>query len=202
LWVWNCWSIHSGIPLKQSLSSSSKQHELSIMHNLAVRFHDVPASSFHFLIGYFIYLTFQIVSPFQSFPPQSPITSYLPHASVRVLHYLPSHSCVSILAFPYFGSSNLHRIKGLHSQWCQIRWSSAIYPAGAMGTLCVLLGWWFSARSFGGVFLVGWYCCSSYGVANPFSSSSPFANFSIGVPVLSPMFGCVHLHWFSSGTAS
>jgi hypothetical protein len=27
--------------------------------------------------------------------------------------------------------------------------------------------------------LVSWYCCSSYGVANPFSSFSPFSNSSI-----------------------
>ena len=42
--------------------------------------------------------------------------------------------------------------------------------------------------------LVGWYCCSSHGVANPFSSFSPSPNSSIGVPVLIPMFGCKHPH--------
>jgi hypothetical protein len=31
-------------------------------------------------------------------------------------------------------------------------------------------------------------------VANPFSSFSPPPNSSIGVPVLSLMFGCIHLH--------
>ena len=31
----------------------------------------------------------------------------------------------------------------------------------------------------------GWYCCSSYDVANLFSSFSPFSNSSIGGPVLS-----------------
>jgi hypothetical protein len=29
--------------------------------------------------------------------------------------------------------------------------------------------------------LVGWYCCSSHGVANSFSSFSPFPNSSIGI---------------------
>jgi hypothetical protein len=38
----------------------------------------------------------------------------------------------------------------------------------------------------------GGSCCSSYGVANPFSSSSPFPNSSIGVPMLSPKLGCKH----------
>jgi hypothetical protein len=41
--------------------------------------------------------------------------------------------------------------------------------------------------------LVGWYCCSSYGVANLFSSFSPFSNSSIGDPTLSTMVGCEHL---------
>ena len=46
--------------------------------------------------------------------------------------------------------------------------------------------------------------CSSYEVANSFSSYSPCPNFSIGVPTLSPMFESVHLHlyWSGSGRAS
>jgi hypothetical protein len=31
-----------------------------------------------------------------------------------------------------------------------------------------------------GVCLIGWYCCSAYGVANPFSSFTPLPNSSIG----------------------
>jgi hypothetical protein len=45
-----------------------------------------------------------------------------------------------------------------------------------------------------------WYCCSSYGVANSFSSFSPFHNSSIGVPMLSPIVGCEHPHLYLSGT--
>jgi hypothetical protein len=41
------------------------------------------------------------------------------------------------------------------------------------------------------------YICS-WIYANPFSSFSPFPNSSIGVPVLSPMFGCQHPHLFLS----
>jgi hypothetical protein len=37
--------------------------------------------------------------------------------------------------------------------------------------------------------LVGWYCCSLYGVANPVSSFSPSPNSSIVDPMLSPMVG-------------
>ena len=45
---------------------------------------------------------------------------------------------------------------------------------------------------------------SSYGNANPLSSFRPCHNFPIGVPMLSPMFGCVHLnlYWSGSGRAS
>ena len=52
-------------------------------------------------------------------------------------------------------------------------------------------------RSSGGS---GWlYYCSSYEVANPFSSYSHCPYFSIGVPTFRPMFGCVHLHLYWSG---
>jgi hypothetical protein len=34
--------------------------------------------------------------------------------------------------------------------------------------------------------LIGSYCCSSYGAANPFSSVGPFSSSCIGDPVLSP----------------
>jgi hypothetical protein len=41
--------------------------------------------------------------------------------------------------------------------------------------------------------LVGWYCCPSYEVPNPFSSFSPSPNFPVGVPVLSLMLD-VYIH--------
>jgi hypothetical protein len=65
---------------------------------------------------------------------------------------------------------------------------------------CVLFGWWFSPSlgALGGTSC--WYCCSSYGVANPFSSFSPFSNPSIGDPVLSPMDGCEYPPLYLSGT--
>jgi len=68
---------------------------------------------------------------------------------------------------------------------------------------CVLFCWWFSPWELWGD-LFGWYCCSSYGFANPFSSFSSFSNSSIGDPTLSPMVGCEHppLYLSGSGRAS
>jgi hypothetical protein len=87
-------------------------------------------------IGYFIYLHFKCYH-LSSFPS----TSLPPPASMRVLPHPPTYSCLSTLAFPYPGSSSLHRTKGIPSQWYQIRQSSATYPAGAMGTPYSLVGW-------------------------------------------------------------
>jgi hypothetical protein len=120
--------------------------------------------------------------PFPVSPPQAPYPLLSPLASMRFLPHLPTHSCLSALAFPYPGPPRLHRTKGLPSQWCQIRQSSATYPSGAMVTLWLVV---LSLGAWGGV-LVGWYCCSSYEVANPFTSYSPYSNFPIGVtqPIL------------------
>jgi hypothetical protein len=85
----------------------------------------------------------------------------------------PTHSCLSALAFPCTGALSLHRTKGLTSQGCQIRPSSPKYPAEAMGPfLCTL--WLMSLGALG-----EWGSgCSSYGVANPFSSFSPTTSIS------------------------
>lgn len=45
--------------------------------------------------------------------------------------------------------------------------------------------------------LVGWYCCSSYQVANPFSSFSPFSNSSIEEPCSVQCL--LHLPFYLSG---
>ena len=39
-----------------------------------------------------------------------------------------------------------------------------------------------------------------YGFANPFGSYSPCPNFSIGFPMLSPMFGCTHPYLYLPGS--
>jgi hypothetical protein len=66
---------------------------------------------------------------------------------------------------------------------------------------CVLLGWQFSLWELWG-YLVGWYCCSSYGVPNVFNSFSTFSNSSSGDPVLSSMVGCKHLPLYLSGSGT
>jgi hypothetical protein len=72
-------------------------------------------------IGYFIYISHVItfsVSPSQtSYPLPVP---------------LPLWRCSPTCPPTPVHSLSLHRIKGLPSQWFQIRQSSAIYPAGAM----------------------------------------------------------------------
>jgi hypothetical protein len=105
----------------------------------------------------------------------------------------PTHSRLTALAPPYAEASSLHRTKGLPFHWCQIRpWVSP----------CVFFGWQFSPWELWGV-LVGWYCCSSYGAANPFSNSSPSSNSSSGVPMLNLTVGYEnpHLHWSGTGRA-
>jgi hypothetical protein len=49
--------------------------------------------------------------------------------------------------------------------------------------------------------LVSWYCCSSYGVAIPFSFFSPSPNSSIGVPRLSTMVDYKYLRLSQSAAA-
>ena len=48
--------------------------------------------------------------------------------------------------------------------------------------------------------LVGLYCCSSYSVANPFSSFIPFSNFFIEDPMLNPMVGFKYQLLYLSGS--
>lgn len=143
---------------------------------------------FKFFIGYMIYLHFKLIP----LPVSSPQTS-IPSPTLSFYEGAPqltSHSCLSALGFPYTETSSLHRTKSLPSHWCQIRPSSAMYASEAMGP-CIFFGWWFSPRELWGCWLVGrggvvaWHCCSSYGVANPFSSFSPSPNSYIGVPIFS-----------------
>jgi hypothetical protein len=103
-----------------------------------------------------------------------------PFASMRVLCHPPAHFCLTWLAFPYAEASNLHRTKGLLFHWCQISPFSATYAAGAM--VCSLCTFWLVVLSLEALSgLVSWYCCSSYGVENPFSSFRPSLKSSIAV---------------------
>jgi hypothetical protein len=113
-----------------------------------------------------------MLSPFLvSLPPRNTLSHPPRPASMRVfLHYHPHshlptlysptlrHLSISIgpRTSPPIDSWQGHRL--LHMQ---------LEP-------CVLLCWWLSPWEFWEC-LVGWYYCSSYGVANPFNSFSPFS---------------------------
>jgi hypothetical protein len=129
-------------------------------------------------IGYFIYLHFKYYSLSQ-FPSANPSSLLLPPASMKMLPHPPTHSCLTTLASFYSGASSLDRVKGLPSHWCQIKESSATYTARAMGpSMCTLWLVVLSLEALG--VLVGWWCCLSYGVTNPFSSFRTFSSSSIG----------------------
>ena len=64
----------------------------------------------------------------------------------------------------------------------------------------VLFGWQFSPWKIGGGDLEACCCFSSYEVANPFSSFSPFLKSSVVVSMLSTMVGCEHLPLYLSGS--
>ena len=44
--------------------------------------------------------------------------------------------------------------------------------------------------------LLGWYCCSSYRLANPVRFINPSPDSSIRVPMLSPLVGCKYPHLY------
>ena len=69
----------------------------------------------------FSLFTFQMLTPFPVSPLQTPYPIPPYPASMRVLPHPPTHSCLTSLAFLYTEASNLHRTKGLPSNWCQIR---------------------------------------------------------------------------------
>ena len=101
---------------------------------------------FFFLIIWFLldfaFIYISTVIPFPVHLPQTPYPIHLTPASMRVLPHAPTHSHLTVLAFPYTGASSLHRTKGIPSHWCQIRPSFATYAAGAMGPLWKSV-WWF-----------------------------------------------------------
>jgi hypothetical protein len=119
----------------------------------------------YFFIFYWLFylFTFQMLPPSQFPLHKHPILSSLPLPLWRCSPNLPIYSCLSALVFSYPGPScGLHRTKGYES----------LHVYSLVGGLV--------PGSFGG--LVGWYCCSSCGFANFFSSYSPALTSPFGSP--------------------
>jgi hypothetical protein len=157
--------------------------------------------------GYFLYLHFKCCS-FSWFPPHCLETHYPilpPPASMRVL---PTHSLPPpTLEFPYTGASiELSQDQGPLLPLMPNKAILCFMCSCSHGSLHVysLIGGLVPGSSGWGDCLVSWYCCSSYGVANPFSYFSPLSDSSIGDPigdlVLSPMFECMYQPLYLSGT--
>jgi hypothetical protein len=144
---------------------------------------------FFFLNWIFSLFTFQMLSPFPVSLPPGNTLSRPPHASMRLFLHPPVHSHLPALDSPILGHlSSFHRTKDFSFHWCMTRSSSATYAAGVMCTHLTKSPGVFE-------FLVGWYCSSSYGVANPFNSFSPFSNSFIRDPVLSPVVAIASFHY-------
>jgi len=89
-------------------------------------------SLFLFLIGYFLYI--QMLYPFQVSPPDTFfLIPYSPHPRSPTPSHLPT------LTFTYTGALSLQSTKGLSSNWCPTRPSSATHVAGArVHSMCTL----------------------------------------------------------------
>ena len=99
-------------------------------------------ASLFLFIFYWIFslFTFQMFSPFQVFPLETPYPILPPTTSRRVLPIPPTHSCLPALGFPYTGASKPLRPSCRSSLWCSTRSSSATYAARALGpSMCTLL---------------------------------------------------------------
>ena len=98
----------------------------------------------------------------------------------------PTHSPFLALVFPCTGAYNLRKTKGLSSHWWLTRTSVPTRHSATRDT------------SSGGT--VSSYCCSSYRVADPFSSLGTFSSSFIGGPVFHPVDDCEHPLLYLPGT--
>jgi len=136
-------------------------------------------------LGYFMSLPFKC-----SHHPPSPILLPFSPASMKMLPLPPTPTCISL----HWGNEPSQDQELLlllipdKAILCYICCWSQGFPHVYFFVGC-LVHW-----SSGGGCLVGWCCCSSYGVVKPFSSFSSFPNTSIGVPVLILMVSCKHPH--------
>jgi hypothetical protein len=148
---------------------------------------------FFFIYWIFSFFTFQILSPFLIHASRKPP---IPSSLALLLWGCSSTHPYTPTYLPTLNSPTLGHLLGLHRNiW------SLLPLMHNKAILCYICSWShvFSfvdglvpGRSGAWGALVGWYHCSSYGVAKPFNSLSSFSNFSIGDPALSPMVGFEH----------
>jgi hypothetical protein len=98
---------------------------------------------------------------------------------------LPTHSHLLALAFPCTGAYKVCNTKG-----------SSLPSDGRLGHLLIHMQ--LETQVLG--VLVSSYCCSTYRVADPFSSLDAFSSFSIGGPVFHPIDNCEHPLLYLPGT--
>ena len=72
----------------------------------------------------------------------------------------------------------------MHDQW------ASLSTDDQLGHLLIHMQ--LETRALGGGVLVSSYCCSTYRVADPFSSLGNFSSSSIGGPVIHPIADCEH----------
>jgi hypothetical protein len=100
------------------------------------------------------------------------------------LSHLPSLLRVYSLPSPHFPTLGHQASIGLGaSSFTEARqWSNLLHRCLDPQTSPCMC-WWLSVWALLGI-RVRWHCWPSYGVANPFSSFSPYPNSSLGVPDL------------------
>ena len=107
---------------------------------------------FFLFFWYFLYLHFKWY-PLSWYLPWNPLSHHLsPFFFVNV--HPPTNNFLPALAFPYTGTSSLHRNKDLSWSWCQAELSCTTYPAGPMSPSMSIFGWWFSPWELWGFWMV------------------------------------------------
>jgi hypothetical protein len=154
----------------------------------------------YFIFSFIFYIFFISISnvfPFPGLPLGSPLPYPLSPASMRVLPYPPTHSCLPALAFSYSGASNTLRPL-LPLMFNKVNmWPAPWVP------LCVFFGWWSSPWKLWGSGLFD-TVTPSMGLQTPSAPSVPSPTPPSGTPILSSMVGCGHppLCFSGSGRAS
>jgi len=125
------------------------------------------SEGFPFFLLHLLFIYISNGSLFLGSLPETPYPIIPPPASMRVLpHPLPPtptpwhSSTLGRRGFPELRASSPIDVQQGHPL-LHMRLEPWVLP-------CVLFGWWFSPWELWGVgYLVGWYCCSSYGLQTP-----------------------------------